>query len=125
MDNVKEVTSPSTTKNDLKSKDYVKREEGKKEKNSGKKFREEFERVNRERTKKDGNWFEENYDATNKDNETATQQYTDSNISTSVAVRNEFFSRIRVNTEIKVIQDENKSKSQKKLELKRNSGEAR
>lgn len=124
MDNVKEVTSPSTTKNDLKPKDYVRREDGKKDKNSGKKFREEFERVNKERRCQDGNWFEDNYDTTNTD-ERATQEYNESNRNVGVVARNVFLSKIKVNNEIRVLQEDKKAKEEKKLGLKRNAGDAR
>lgn len=127
MDNVKKVTSPATTKNDLKSSDYIKKEE-KKDSNNGKKFREEFDRVNKERTKHEGNWFEDNYgdtsnDANNKIN--PSDEYTDSNKSTSTAARQALLERIKINTEIRAIQDDKKIKSAPKLSLKRNTGEAR
>lgn len=126
MDKVKEVTSPEPTKNDLKSSEYIKRDEEKKDKNSGKKFLETFLNVNKKNDKKqqEGNWYKDNYDTTNNISSNAKQEYTDSN-NVSVAARNVMFSRIRVNTEIKVLQDENKQKSKKELETKRNKGEAR
>ena len=56
MDNVEEVTSSATTKNDLKSKEYVKKKEEKN--NPG--FLDVFMRQYREDQKRQGNWYDDN-----------------------------------------------------------------
>ena len=124
MDNVKKVTPPATTKNDLKSSDYVKKEE-KKDNNNGKKFREVFNKVHGERTKKDGDWFEDNYNSESNNSDTeknSIDEYTDSNKSISMAARQALRNRIKVNTEIKILQ---KAKSESSSDLNRDTGKTR